>query len=283
MRKLKQLKIDMENKKTIILSLDELKDNSFKPMDNVDYLLPTDETGSATEKYKWWWYQSLKINQPTIYKKIFLDNNITPDDCNFITYEESNIDEIDYPDYPLFNAYDQNDSHVFVEVKLNDGRRFVVQYVKYLFDYIKIKEIHKFSFKGKPHILYEVIDERTMRHLDPEYFDSEYDLFAKLCGFKRDYWDDELEELEINSVMYKKTMELNALGTMDVYLMVNENGSVDCNVEIYPADDDVIDMFEITDKLFEQEKDIQVMLSILNVAKIVSDDDAEFILDVLID
>lgn len=272
-----------ENKKTITLTLDELKDDSFKTIDNVKYLLPTDETGSATEKDNWWWYQSLKIDQPTIYKNIFLDNNITPDDCESIVYEEYNIDEIDYPDYLSFIGSDQNEPYVFVNVKLNDGRRFVVERIKYLFGYIKIKQIHKFSFKGEPHLLYEVIDERIMEDLDPEHFDSEYDFFAELCGFKRDYWPDELEELDIYSVMYKKTMELNILGTMDVYLIVNENGSVDCNLEIYPSDDDVVDMFEITDKLFEQEEDIQVMLSILNVAKIVSDDDADFILNELID
>ena len=272
-----------ENKKTITLTLDELKDDSFKTIDNVKYLLPTDETGSATEKDNWWWYQSLKIDQQTIYKKIFLDNNITPDDCESIVYEEFNIDEIDYPDYLSFIGSDQNEPYVFVDVKLNDGRRFVVERIKYLFGYIKIKQIHKFSFKGEPHLLYEVIDERIMEDLDPEHFDSEYDFFAELCGFKRDYWPDELEELDIHSVMYKKTMELNILGTMDVYLIVNENGSVDCNLEIYPSDDDVVDMFEITDKLFEQEEDIQVILSILNVAKIVSDGDADFILNELID
>ena len=272
-----------ENKKTITLTLDELKDDSFKTIDNVKYLLPTDETGSATEKDNWWWYQSLKIDQQTIYKKIFLDNNITPDDCESIVYEEFNIDEIDYPDYLSFIGSDQNEPYVFVDVKLNDGRRFVVERIKYLFGYINIKQIHKFSFKGEPHLLYEVIDERIMEDLDPEHFDSEYDFFAELCGFKRDYWPDELEELDIHSVMYKKTMELNILGTMDVYLIVNENGSVDCNLEIYPSDDDVVDMFEITDKLFEQEEDIQVILSILNVAKIVSDGDADFILNELID
>ena len=272
-----------ENKKTITLTLDELKDDSFKTIDNVKYLLPTDETGSATEKDNWWWYQSLKIDQQTIYKKIFLDNNITPDDCESIVYEEFNIDEIDYPDYLSFIGSDQNEPYVFVDVKLNDGRRFVVERIKYLFGYIKIKQIHKFSFKGEPHLLYEVIDERIMEDLDPEHFDSEYDFFAELCGFKRDYWPDELEELDIHSVMYKKTMKLNILGTMDVYLIVNENGSVDCNLEIYPSDDDVVDMFEITDKLFEQEEDIQVILSILNVAKIVSDGDADFILNELID
>tara|TARA_Y100001937_G_scaffold121677_1_gene180843 strand:- start:641 stop:1471 length:831 start_codon:yes stop_codon:yes gene_type:complete len=272
-----------ENKKTITLTLDELKDDSFKTIDNVKYLLPTDETGSATEKDNWWWYQSLKIDQPTIYKKIFLDNNITPDDCESIVYEEFNIDEIDYPDYLSFIGSDQNEPYVFVDVKLNDGRRFVVERIKYLFGYIKINQIHKFSFKGEPHLLYEVIDERRMEDLDPEHFDSEYDFFAELCGFKRDYWPDELEELDIYSVMYKKTMELNILGTMDVYLIVNENGSVDCNLEIYPSNDDVVDMFEITDKLFEQEEDIQAILSILNVAKIVSDNDADFILNELID
>ena len=250
-------------KKIKTLTLEDVKVETFEFKDNIEYHL--DESNDM-EIDKYCRYHSLKNQHPEIYKKIFIENNISPDDCSVIDFQSASEQSEELTEMGVVAPY------CYVMVITNDDKIISMERKDRMETYYNYKVLLEMTYEGVEHILHDCTNAHTKDDLkEPEHFDQDFDVFANDAGFERYYFEDEAEDNEIESVYYLKKFELPIIGSCSAYLEMNEDKTFNLSLEI--SDKDVNGFVDVVSETLKNETDYNLLLATLEYLNLVDEDD----------